>query len=450
MTPTGTSSFQPLFEAHKASLPSHLIETREKHFQTFQTQGIPTRRDELWKYTSLALLKERVFKTPTDGKLNAAKVVEELGLPPHQTLVLESGRLSWSGLNYDWGQGVQVLSRKEVQASPLYPPLAKAESQFSTAKDGMNSLSEAMASDGVVIHVHHDTQVKDPIYILHVTGEAHTHIASKSLVAVETNAELTICEIFVSVGTTAASEAPLHQTRLNIICSNNSKVNYCRFQNEQDGATHLGTTEVLLHKDAQFDAVEITLGGQVARHDFKVRCLEPGSQVRLWGGWISSDKQIIDHHTEIEHVAGNTQSRQLYKGIMADRSRSVFNGRIHIHPKAQLANSELLNRNLLMHSTAEIDTKPELEILANDVKASHGATVGQLDPQQLFYLESRGVPKSVALGMLTLGYLEEVLSEKFPVADEAKPQALAPVYAALVRQAIAVKLKVLAEREETK
>ncbi|MBX9765831.1 MAG: Fe-S cluster assembly protein SufD [Bdellovibrionales bacterium] len=446
MTQAGLSPFQPLFQERKAGLPAHLIQEREKHFHAFETIGVPTRRHELWKYTSLAHLKDRTFKVPTVGKLDSAKTVAELGLPAHQTLVLESGKLSWSGLNYDWGQGVQVLSRSEVQASPLYPPLAKAEAQFSASKDGMDSLSEAMASDGVVIHVHHDTQVKDPIYILHVTGEAGTHVASKSLVAVETNAELTVCEIFISSGTAIAAEAPLHQSRLNIICSNNSKVNYYRFQNEQEGATHLGTTEALLHKDAQFDAVEMTLGGQVARHDLKVRCLGAGSQVRLWGGWISSDKQIIDHHTEIEHVAGNTQSRQLYKGIMADRSRSVFNGRIYIHPKAQLVNSELLNRNLLMHSTAEIDTKPELEILANDVKASHGATVGQLDPQQLFYLESRAVPRSIALGMLTLGYLEEVLSEKFPVDESSSAQ----VYASIVRKAISHKLQRLAEREETK
>ncbi len=450
---TGPSPFEPLFRERVPLFAPPALKEKENQFRAFEMLGIPSRKDEQWKYTSLAALKTQQFKNPTQGKVDSAKAIEALGLPPHQTLLLESGKLSWSGLNYDWGRGVQVLSRQEVSHSPLFPPLAKTEGQFSKGRHGMDALAEAMSIDGVVIHIHHDTQVKAPIYIVHLAGEPHTLTSSKSLIAIEANAEVTICEIFISqdgsgsgdsTGSGAAAsmkqENPLHlhQTRLNIVCSNNAKLHYYRLQNENSTAYHLTNTEVLLQRDARFESTELSLGSQVGRHDLKVRCLEPGASVRMSGGWIADQKQVLDHHTEIEHVSGNTESQQFYKGILADHSRGIFNGRIFIHSKAQLSKSELLNKNLLLHSTAEMDTKPELEILANDVKASHGATVGQIDPQQLFYLESRGVPKTEATQMLVSGYLEEVLNHG------GRP--LPEPYTRIVRQEIAEKMKMIAER----
>ena len=187
-----------------------------------------------------------------------------------------------------------------------------------------------------------------------------------------------------------------------------SRVSHARFNLTQASGVQLGYTQIAQARDSFCETYQFSLSGRISREDLEIRLNESGAEVVLDGLYMTDGVRHVDHSTSVEHAAPHTTSSQLYKGILNDESRAVFNGRVRIHRDAQQVNASQLNNNLLLNKRAEVDTKPELEIDADDVKASHGATIGQIDPEHVFYLRARAIPEKEALQMIANGFAQDV------------------------------------------
>jgi len=200
-------------------------------------------------------------------------------------------------------------------------------------------------------------------------------------------------------------------SRCDILLEENAKLTHCRIESESAQTAHFRFISIAQQKHSHLDSFALDLGGQMIRTDFITRLLAPQATCMLNGLYITNGKQHVDNHTLIEHASHHCSSRQFYKGIIAGSSRAVFNGKVIVEKDAQATDAAQQNKNLLLSSTAEIDTKPELEIYADEVKCAHGSTVGQLDEEAIFYLRSRGIPEAQARSLMTFAFAEEMLEK---------------------------------------
>jgi Fe-S cluster assembly protein SufD len=233
------------------------------------------------------------------------------------------------------------------------------------------------------------------------------------LINVGKNSKLNIIEHYGSLDTTGQ---PLTNTVTEIFVDAGGHCRYSKLLQAADNTVTVGGTYVRQSADSDFESHTVCVGGGLVRNDLNIRLAGPGAACRLNGAYLAHHRQHVDNHTVIEHIAPHCSSREYYKGLITGRAHAVFNGRVHIHPGAQQSNAELNNKNLLLSAMAEIDTKPELEIYADDVKCSHGATVGELDQREVFYLQSRGIEKEHARRMLSLAFINEMI-EQLPYAE---------------------------------
>jgi Fe-S cluster assembly protein SufD len=209
----------------------------------------------------------------------------------------------------------------------------------------------------------------------------------------------------------SASKAAFSNAVTEIAIGDGSRLEHVVWGGESEQSYHVGRTEISLGRDARYVGTSVWTGGHWSRLDTDIRFSAPGAECTLNGLYIGGGKQHIDHHTCIDHAVPHCDSRQLYKGILGGASKAIFNGRIHIHTDAQRSDSGMSNRNLLLTDKASVNTKPELEIYADDVKAAHGTTVGQLDENSIYYLRARGITRKSAERMLTSAFAADVLSE---------------------------------------
>ncbi len=374
----------------------------------------PTRKTELWKYTPLLPLQD-------------------------------AGLAGWGEVPDQWHQGVELL---ELEATRLVfvngvldpeasDALPAEVTLFTRASDEqkavierylgriMNSqrhlfatLSNAWVDEGVLLHVPRGTSLKKPLYVVHVsTAQSNATVASQRvLLVLEEGSEAEVIEHYVSADTQQNGFVnALTEIQLNA----NAALHHCRINLEQEDLMHIGGVHVNLQRDARIHGFAIAEGSRLKRIDYQVNHQGSGSHTGLKGIYLARNRQLVDFHTNLEHIAAHCTSDEVFRGIIGDRAKAVFNGRIHIHPDAQKTLAELSNRNLLTSDTAEINTKPELEIYADDVRCAHGATVSQLDRTALYYLQSRGVPKKQAQVMLSLGFVNELLADvRQPVVKE--------------------------------
>ena len=270
------------------------------------------------------------------------------------------------------------------------------------------AINAAYLSDGIDISIPKNSKVDKPIQVqFHSEGEGTT--AARVFLAAEQGAEATLIEEF-----SGSTETELLTTSVtDIHLKAQSEIRYIRLNTEQQQISHVGITNVTQQRDSRFKSYCVGLGGTLRRHDLKVKLIEPGAECSLDGVCVTLEKQHYDNHTEIEHISAHCQSEESYRCIAGDQSHIVFNGRIMIHRDAQKTSGAMSNKNLLLSSNAEIDTKPELEIYADDVKCAHGTTIGQLDEEELYYLVTRGISPDNAATMLTLGFVNELV-QKIP------------------------------------
>ena len=270
-------------------------------------------------------------------------------------------------------------------------------------------LNSAFARDGAFVRVSAGASLSDPIHLLFVTTVEARGAAShpRTALQVERGARAQFVESYVSLdGTGYFTNAVT-----DVVVGEGAWVEHSRIQRESERAYHIGYTQVEQARDSHYRSFTLAMGGAIARHDLRARLSAENVETLLYGLYLARGEQLVDNHTVIFHDQPNCRSWEVYKGILDGKSHAVFNGKVLVQPEAQKTDAKQTNRNLLLSDGAKVDTKPQLEIFADDVKCTHGATVGRLDEAAYFYLQSRGIPRAAARQLLTYAFAAEVVGE---------------------------------------
>jgi Fe-S cluster assembly protein SufD len=268
------------------------------------------------------------------------------------------------------------------------------------------NLNTAFTADGAALHLASDTIVDAPIYLLFIaTGKAGA-IYPRNILIAEQGSRATVIEHYL--GSADARNFTNAITQISV--EDGATIEHCKLLQENNEAFHIGGTHAIQGADSHFDSHSFALGGRMMRSDITTRLEGPGSQCNFSGLYLVAGKQHVDHHTRIDHIATNCTSREHYRGVLEESARGVFNGKVIVRPGAQKTDAYQVNHNLLLSRQAEMDTKPQLEIFADDVKCAHGATVGQLDDDMVFYLRSRGINPDLGKALLIYGFANNVIT----------------------------------------
>jgi len=270
--------------------------------------------------------------------------------------------------------------------------------------------NESLLRDGLLLQVADNTQISEPLYLLCINTGARQNVNVRVFVDVAANARLDLVEHFICLHDDREMNS-LMLACTEIDLAEGATLNHYRLNMHAESCMHIGGVHAALQRQANLNSFYLAFGTQLTRIDATVKHVGEGAHTNMYGVYLPSGSQHVDFHTNLEHCVPNTTSNEIFRGIIADSSRAVFNGRIHIHPLAQKTNAHLSNKNLLTSNKAEVDTKPELEIYANDVQCAHGATVSQLNNASLHYLLTRGVSEEEARVMLSFGFINELIQK---------------------------------------
>jgi Fe-S cluster assembly protein SufD len=399
------SALAPYLEGF-AALPKQapgLHALKEDALRRASSRGFPTARDEAWKYTSLAALEKRGFK-PTTPKIGLdASTLQGLLIPSLDCprAVFVNGRFD-AALSQlpPYARMVNAMSQEDLRALLVVPEVWR--------DDTFLNLNTALFQEALVLELPADKAETEPLELLHISAPeaepASHHL--RCIVRLGDHAQATLIERYVGLEGTKHLTNSVVQVHL----GPGAKLTHLRLQEESTGGFHVG--RVLVHQaaDSSYVSHNIQPGAAWSRLDLAVDLGAPGASAELDGLYAVSGRQHVDNHTHINHMAPHTRSRELYRGILDGNGRAVFNGKVQVAKHAVKSDSAQANHNLLLSKGAEIDTKPELEIYADDVKCAHGATIGQLDEQQLFYLRSRGLDAESARALLVGAFAERLVA----------------------------------------
>jgi len=390
-----------------AAVQSLVQNLREQGAQDFERATWPSRKHEHWKYTSVQpLLKFEQAEWATGSSLSAEQLQSLAVLPDATRLVFVDGRFE-PDLSDALPAGVTLFSAADAAARDLVAAnLGKVLASVDTARRNLfAALNNAWIDEGLLVHVPRNTVLKKPLYIVAVNSEASAVSNLRILVVMEQGSSAEIVEQFVSTTTEQSFVNALTEIQL----GDNAQLHHIRLNLENENISHVGGVHVNLQRDARLKAFAMAEGAALKRVDYQLNHCGQGASLDFDGIYLARHDQQVDYHTCIEHRVPNCTSQQVFRGIVGDKARAVFNGRIHIFENAQKTVAEMNNRNLLTSNTAEVNTKPELEIYADDVRCAHGATISQLDETALYYLQSRGVSTEQARMMLSFGFVNELL-----------------------------------------
>jgi Fe-S cluster assembly protein SufD len=390
---------------------SWLRELRQQALARFMSLGFPGPKDEAWKYTRVRALAETVFtpvaSSPVLVSLNECQEYFFADMSCFR-LVFVDGRFV-SGLSE-----VQELPRGTIIGS-----LADAFKQQGKNLRGVlahyadhqnqpfTALNTAFMTDGAYIYLPPRTVLAKPVHLVFITSGRNETVVThpRNLMVLEQESELTVIEHYAGLNETTYFTNAVTE----VVMGKGAKVEHIKLQEEATKSFHIATVQAQQGQGTKFLSRNLALGGRLARNDINSVLEGEGAECTLEGLYALDGERHVDNHTRIDHKQPYTTSREYYKGILDDKSRAVFNGKVIVHPDAQKVDAQQANRNLLLSEGTEIDTKPELEIYADDVKCAHGATVGQLDKDQVFYLRSRGVDERAARQLLTYAFAEEIV-----------------------------------------
>ncbi len=386
--------------AAAAEGPQWLAQRRDDGLATFAAAGFPGRRDEDWKYTELRMVIRRSFAADPAPAFTVPEIAE-LDCP---TLVFINGRL---------------VETRGLPDSAIVQPLAQAiaadhpacrELLGQVADPGRHrfaALATALFTDGVLLDLPDNTALEAPIRLVFLAGsdDRPALACPRVLVRAGKNSRATIIEHYGAANGEALSLAVTE-----IALAPGARIEHYRLQEEAGQAFHLGVLAARLERDATLVSHNLAVGARIARLDLDIDLAGPGARVEMNGLYVVRDRQHTDSHTRVDHSVPHTTSDELYRGVLAGKSRAVFNGKAIVHVGAAGTDATQSNANLLLSPDAEVDTKPELEIYADDVKCAHGATTGQLDTTALFYLRSRGIDEETAKSLLTFAFADTVLA----------------------------------------
>jgi Fe-S cluster assembly protein SufD len=411
-----STAFVEQFSTARPEGPAWLSPIREQAMAAFQAAGFPTTRNEDWHFTNPSPIAESTFvpmRAPS-GAVSASQLTPLLfGETSWPRLVFINGRfmpsLSSNGVDGVKAMSLAVAYREEP--SLLERHLTR-QADTQDPAQVFSAINTALMQDGAVIHVQRGVSVASPINLLFLSDDAATGGSShpRVLIIAEPESQATIIEQYASVGGTKYFTNAVTEGWI----GDGATVNLFRLQREARDAFHVGTTAVRQERDSHFVSFSFVTGAELSRINVYADLQGPGCGATLNGLYMLDGVQHCDHQTRIVHAEPNCYSRELYKGVLDDQSHGVFNGKVYVHPEAQKTDGKQTNNTLLLSERARIDTKPQLEIFADDVKCTHGATVGRIDETALFYMKSRGIPNSEARKLLTYAFAAEVL-ETIPV-----------------------------------
>ena len=375
----------------------------------FQAVGFPTSRDEEWRFTPVGPIARGEFRPGHAAAVRLPALEPFLfGHPEWPRLVFVNGRYDADLSAPGAVAGVRAGNIAEAIAAGELESLLGREAGIEGS--AFTALNTALFRDGAYVHVAAGVEVEQPLHVVFVTSpDAGGTVAHpRNLIVVERNARASVIESYVTL---APGAAYFTNPVTEIVVGENGRIEHTRVQRESEAAYHVGLTQVAQARDSHYRSFTLTMGGAIARHNLHARHVGSNVETLLYGLYLTRGEQLADNHTAIHHDHPNSNSWEVYKGILDGHSRAVFNGKVFVKPEAQKTDAKQTNRNLLLSEAARVDTKPQLEIFADDVKCTHGATVGMLDESALFYARSRGVPLAAARKLLTYAFAAEVLAE---------------------------------------
>ena len=411
------------FQQHALKLAAHqqypawLSALRTQAANDWQNVIWPTRKTEHWKYTSLASLQK-------------------------STLVAINSTAHLAITNIDWSSEVEFIAvdaTRLVFVNGVFDPVNSSDlptevvrfSQASAVQQNIiqqhlgkvvegqqhlfATLSSVWLDDGVLIHIPRNKILEKPVYVVQVSTVNVQAIAvnQRVLVILDDSAQAEIIEHFVS---TVEQQNCFVNALTEVVVGDNAQLQHYRLNLEEENIQHIGAVHVNLLRNARLRGFTLALGSQLKRIDYQINHRGQGAELNLQGVYLPRNKQMVDYHSNVQHWVPHCTTSEVFRGIIADSAQAIFNGRIYIHKDAQKTLAELSNKNLLTSNKAEVNTKPELEIYADDVKCAHGATVSQLNATALFYLQSRGVSRTEAEVMMSFGFINELLEQISEVA----------------------------------
>ncbi len=381
--------------------------------------SVPTTRDEDWRFTDLSMLYRLKLKPAVAGGKVDPAILKTLMFPEASTrLVFVDGHFDAAASNVAQEKNVRVGSLRQALRDDSWQSAHGAiESHLATVAsvedDVFAAANTAFLQDAAIVHVSAGAQLGDtPIQVINVSTGHETSSSPRVLVVAGQGSCCTVIEDYVAVG----GSAYLTNSVCEIVIAPNAEVRHVKLQREGDTAFHIANTTVLMQADSRYRNWSVGVGGRISRHNLNVVQNGTGIDCEMHGLAMISGRQLADTHSTVDHAFPHGTSRQVHKTIAGGSAHAVFNGKILVRKDAQQTNSSQQSRNLLLSPRATVDTKPQLEILADDVKCAHGATVGQMDADEVFYLKSRGLSESTARNLLTYAFAKEVV-EHIPVAS---------------------------------
>ncbi|MBV8855345.1 MAG: Fe-S cluster assembly protein SufD [Acidobacteria bacterium] len=400
------------FAAARAGEPAWVERLREGAFERFEELGFPTTDEEDWKYTNVAPIARKAFMPAAPDQ------VEVVGVETFVSAEARRSRLVFVNGVYSPEHSAREAIPSKVLVEELGAALTGEHGEVlwnhlgrlsGEGDDAFDALNTAFLGSGALIRVPAGVVVEAPVQLLFLTAPGETESATfpRVLVVAERDSRLDLIETYAAVD----DSEYFTDAVVEVFVGEGAGVTHYKVQDEAGGAYHVASTRAEVSKDAVYDLTTVTLGARLSRHDIEVVLTSPGASCHVDGLYLVGDGQHTDTHSLIDHREPNGASRQNYKGILDGKSRAVFNGRVYVHAGAHGTDAQQSNKNLLLSTDARVDTKPQLEIYNDDVKCAHGATVGQLEEEELFYLLSRGLHRDLARNLLTYGFAEEIVKK---------------------------------------
>ncbi|QQS43050.1 MAG: Fe-S cluster assembly protein SufD [Acidobacteriota bacterium] len=402
--------------------PDWVKEIRREAFADFVDKGFPTVRDEEWKYTNVAAIAKADWKTVAGEEAERAAASIDLSREIFSEIDGSNRIVFVDGVFCEsisaMPEGITAVHFKEAYGEAAFREnFAKI---VDPRKNGFTALNTAFAGEGIFLRAEKNRKTEDAINLVFI-GLSESAGFPRVLYVGETGSEAELVEHYLRAEETAYLSNAVVEVRL----ADQARLVHTRVQRESNSAFHIVTSQTELGRGAVYDNTNIHLGGKLSRHDLGMGFSAEGAEGWIDGLYLVDEDQHTDTHSRIDHRIPNCVSHQTYKGILDGKSRAVFNGKVFVHEKARGTDAYQQNKNLLLSNDARVDTKPQLEIFNDDVKCAHGATVGQLEEEELFYLLSRGLNEDLARNLLTYGFAEEVINKiKVPSIKKALDEAV--------------------------
>lgn len=393
------------FEISKNSLFGNL-ELREEAMESFDKLGIPNRKSEEYKYVNIELLLKGEFAFSSNVTVSTHQIESAKFLKTAINIVIVNGvyNKDLSSLK-SLPKGLEIMNITDATSNESF---SKHYSKYADVKsDPFIALNTALAKGGVFINVAKGTVIESPIHIINISSSKENLFTnSRNLIVVEPNSQVKFIESFETVDSSAKI---FNNSLTEIVADENAIVDYYKIQDENENGYLINTTQVYQKKQSVFLTNNITLSGSLVRNNLNIVLDDERIETHLNGLYLTSGNQVVDNHTLVDHRKPNCNSNELYKGIIEDKSSATFNGKIYVRKDAQKTNAFQSNKNILLSDDGTINTKPQLEIYADDVKCSHGTSTGKLDSDKIFYLRARGLSETSAKKLLMHAFASEVV-----------------------------------------